>query len=138
MGQPTLIRSSAGPIDDRPPALSRDRGRSRRVDVRADRLTRNARQADVFPAERRDVLEQGRIDGLGFPKQSDGAFQVKRVPQRDGGDHQVKTAGAILLVSKERLRTSPNRLKNTALARANPIWPENGVLSCPTVSHNLS
>jgi hypothetical protein len=98
MGQPTLIRSSAGPIDDRPPALSRDRGRSRRVDVRADRLTRNARQADVFPAERRDVLEQGRIDGLGFPKQSDGAFQVKRVPQRDGGDHQVKTAGAILLI----------------------------------------
>jgi hypothetical protein len=33
---------SAGPIDDCPPALSRDRGRSRRVDVRADRLTRNA------------------------------------------------------------------------------------------------
>jgi hypothetical protein len=44
-----------------------------------------ARQADVLPAERRDVLEQGRIDGLGFPKQSDGAFQVKRVPQCDGG-----------------------------------------------------
>ena len=52
----------------------------------------------MLPAERRDVLEQGRIDGLGFPKQSDGAFQVKRVPQRDGGDHQVKTAGAILLI----------------------------------------
>jgi hypothetical protein len=52
----------------------------------------------VLPAERRDLLEQGRIDGLGFPKQSDGAFQVKRVPQRDGGDHQVKTAGAILLI----------------------------------------
>ena len=28
-----------------------------------------ARQADVLPVERRDVLEQGRIDGLGFPKQ---------------------------------------------------------------------
>jgi hypothetical protein len=25
----------------------------------------------VLPAERRDVLEQGRIDGLGFPKQSE-------------------------------------------------------------------
>jgi hypothetical protein len=44
----------------------------------------------MLPAERRDVLEQGCIDDLGFPKQSDGAFQAERVPQRDGGDHQVK------------------------------------------------
>jgi hypothetical protein len=29
---------------------------------------------------------------LGFPKQSDGTFQVEGVPQRDGGDHQVKTS----------------------------------------------
>ena len=57
-----------------------------------------ARQADMLPAEGRDVLEQGSIDRSGFPKQSDGAFQVDRVPQRDRGDHQVETAGAILLI----------------------------------------
>ncbi len=50
----------------------------------------------MLPAERRDVLEQGRIDGLGFPKQIDGALQIDRVPQRDGGNHQIETAGAIL------------------------------------------
>ena len=52
----------------------------------------------MLPGERRDVLEQGRIDSLGFPKQSEGAFQIDRVPQCDGGDHQVETAGAILLI----------------------------------------
>jgi hypothetical protein len=35
---------------------------------------------------------------LRFSKQRDGAFQVDRVPQRDGGDHQVETAGAMLLI----------------------------------------
>ena len=43
-----------------------------------------ARKTDVFPAERREVLEQARIDGLGFPKQSDGALEIDRVQQRRG------------------------------------------------------
>ncbi len=52
----------------------------------------------MLRGERRDVLEQGGIDSLGFPKQSEGAFQIDRVPQCDGGDHQVETAGTILLI----------------------------------------
>ena len=44
------------------------------------------------------MLEQARIDGLGFPKQSDGALQVNRVPHGDGGDHKVQTARAIQLI----------------------------------------
>jgi hypothetical protein len=43
-------------------------------------------------------LEQGRIDGLRFPKQRDGAFQIDRVPQRGGSDNQVETACAILSI----------------------------------------
>ena len=76
----------------------------------------------MLPAEWRDVLEQGRIDGLGFPKQSDGAFQVERVPQRDGGDHQVKTAGAILLILERTVADLAQPIEKYSLGEGVPSF----------------
>jgi hypothetical protein len=53
----------------------------------------------VFPAQRRQVLQQlavHRFAGLDQPL--GGALQVHRVPQHDGGRHQVETAGPVALL----------------------------------------
>jgi hypothetical protein len=66
---------------------------------------------------------------LGFPKQSDAAFQIDRVPQRDGGDHYVETAGAILLILEGTVADLAQPMKNTALARAFLASPDPSLVS---------
>ena len=52
----------------------------------------------MLPAERREVGEQ-RVGNLFHPAQGlDGALQVSRVPEDDGGDEQVQAGSAVLLV----------------------------------------
>jgi hypothetical protein len=57
-----------------------------------------AGQADVVPPQRRDVAEQRIIHGTALPKGIYGPLEVHRIPERDGGDHQIQTAGAISLI----------------------------------------
>ncbi len=38
------------------------------------------------------------IDGTALPECIHGSFEVHRIPERDGGDHQIQTAGAIPLI----------------------------------------
>jgi hypothetical protein len=52
----------------------------------------------VLPAERRKVGEQMVGDVLALPQSGDGALQVARIPQDDGGDEQIEAGGAVLLV----------------------------------------
>ena len=53
----------------------------------------------MLPAERRQVLQQGIIDGLAVAAQGvRGPFQVGRVPQHDGGRHQVEAGSAVALL----------------------------------------
>jgi hypothetical protein len=52
----------------------------------------------VIPAERSDVSEQRVVDGTTLPECFHGSFEVHRIPERDGGDHQIQTAGAIPLI----------------------------------------
>jgi hypothetical protein len=44
----------------------------------------------MLPAERREVGEQMVWDILGLAQGGDGAFQIARIPQDDGGDEQVE------------------------------------------------
>ena len=61
----------------------------------------------MLPTERRQVGEQmvGRI--LGLSKGRDGALEVSRVPQDNGGDEQVETGRTVLLVCGGPDRSSP-------------------------------
>ena len=53
----------------------------------------------MLPPQRRQVLQQLAIHRLPrFAHRLGGAFQVHRVPQHDGGRHQVETAGPVALL----------------------------------------
>jgi hypothetical protein len=57
-----------------------------------------AGQADVIPAERSEVSEQGVVDGTPIPERIHGAFEVHRISERDRGDHHIQPARAIPLI----------------------------------------
>ena len=53
----------------------------------------------MLPAQRRQVLQQCLIDGLVVATQPMcGPLQVDRVPQHDGGCHQIEAAGSVALL----------------------------------------
>jgi hypothetical protein len=57
-----------------------------------------AGQPDVIPAERSHVSKQRVVDGTTFPECIHGSLEVHRVPERDGGDHEIQTAGSVALI----------------------------------------
>ena len=58
-----------------------------------------AGQVDVLPAQRREVWQQRpRRRPARVPQRLHRALQIDRVPEHDGGDHQVQAAGAVALV----------------------------------------
>ena len=44
------------------------------------------------------MSEQGVVDRTPLPERIHGALQVDRIPERNGRDHEIQTAGAISLV----------------------------------------
>lgn len=55
----------------------------------------NAGQIDVFPAQRRDVLEQLiRNLAMHFAQVGDGPFDIDRVPMHDRANDKVEAGGA--------------------------------------------
>ena len=55
----------------------------------------------MFPAQRRQVLQQRLIDGMAVATQGMRcALQVDRVPQHDSRRHQVEAAGTVALLLK--------------------------------------
>ena len=53
----------------------------------------------MLPAERRQILQQAVIDGLTVAAQGVRCpFQIDRVPQHDGGRHQVEAGSAVALL----------------------------------------
>ena len=44
------------------------------------------------------MSEQRVVDGTTLPECIHGSFEVHRIPERDGGDHQIQTAGTISLI----------------------------------------
>jgi hypothetical protein len=44
------------------------------------------------------VSEQRVVDGTTLPECIHGSFEVHRTPERDCGDHEIQTAGAIALI----------------------------------------
>ena len=60
-----------------------------------------AGQIDVLPAERRQVLQQGVIDGMAVATHRVRCtLQINRIPQNDGRRHQVEAAGPVALLLK--------------------------------------
>ncbi len=52
----------------------------------------------MIPAERGEVSEQGVVHRSPLPERIHGTLEIDRIPERDGGDHEIQTAGAIPLV----------------------------------------
>ncbi len=52
----------------------------------------------MLPAERGEISEQLVRNILGLAQSGDGALEVPRVPQDDGGDEEVQARSAVLLV----------------------------------------
>lgn len=78
----------------------------------------DAGQIDVFPAQRRYVLEQV----IQLRKVGDGPFDIDRIPVYDRTDDEVEAGGAWL--SNDRSRISPRSWKKTArfsLCAASPL-----------------
>jgi hypothetical protein len=60
-----------------------------------------AGQIDVLPSQRRQELQQAVIDVLVMSSQSnDRPIQIDRIPQDDGGRHQIEATGAVTLLLK--------------------------------------
>ena len=57
-----------------------------------------AGEIDALPAERRDMLKQRRIKGMRFRHYFYGPFEINRIPESDGRDKQIQTAGPVPLV----------------------------------------
>lgn len=84
----------------------------------------------MFPAQGRQVLQQGVIDRLAVTAQGiRGPFQVDRVPQHDGGRHQVEAAGPVALLLETAVAASlPLGHEDEAAYSYASIFFTNGVL----------
>ena len=64
--------------------------------------------SDVLPAQRRQVLQQGIVNGLAVAAQGiRGSLQIDRVPQHDSRRHQVEAAGPVALLLKAAVADFP-------------------------------
>lgn len=75
----------------------------------------DACKVDVFPTERRDVLQQhvGNIFAR-LPQMHDSTVEIDRIPVHNRADDEIEAGCAKAWLSNDRSRISPPSWKNTA------------------------